>query len=97
MNREQAKLLAPIITAYGEGKVIQIRSECSNKTWNDITVPQFNLTPDNYRIKPSPEVVYVVFDISNRVRNCVKSESNAKRMAAFLPMASYKKFIEAVE
>ena len=95
MNRGQAKLLAPIIAAYGEGKTIQIKTGTDG--WFDVSDVLFNLTPDNYRIKPSPEVVYVVFDISNRVRNCVKSESNAKRMAAFLPMASYKKFIEAVE
>lgn len=54
MNREQAKELLPIITAFAEGKSIEI---CDSKgVWEDITKPTFQNPPHDYRIKPEPPV-----------------------------------------
>lgn len=55
MNREQAKKILPILTAFVEGKVIQV---CNNTgTWADNeSISPYNLCnwPEGYRIKPEP-------------------------------------------
>ena len=94
MNREQAKLLAPIIAAYGEGKTIQIKTHANG--WFDVSDAKFNLTPDNYRIKPEPEVVYVSFRPNGQRQDCWGTEANAKASANYVK-GTYKKFIEVVE
>lgn len=55
MNREQAKIILPILTAYVEGKAIQFHE--GQKSWTEIgTINMSNLFifPENYRIKPEP-------------------------------------------
>ena len=95
MNRENAKLLAPIIAAYGEGKTIQIKTHANG--WSDVSDAMFNLTPDDYRIKPEPKAVYVVFDLRG-IRDCFASEANAMYTANSIATGgSYKKFIEVTE
>ena len=53
MTRQEAKELLPIIKAYGEGKIIQYRSDVG---WidleDDISFVEF---PSLYRIKPEPK------------------------------------------
>lgn len=55
MNRKEAKKILPIITAYAEGKVIQV---CINTgIWADsdsISLYSLCAWPDGYRIKPEP-------------------------------------------
>ena len=51
MTREEAKVLAPIIKAYAEGKTIQYQERGK---WYDITGPCFSLSVNTYRIKPEP-------------------------------------------
>ncbi len=53
MNRQQAKDLLPIIQAFAEGKVIQIRTNSISK-WIETTTPTFDLLHE-YRIKPEPK------------------------------------------
>ena len=50
MTREQAKELLPIITAYSEGKVIEIKG--GDGQWFELFEPDFAKDPKNYRIKP---------------------------------------------
>ena len=50
MTRAVAKLLSPIIKAYGEGKIIQYLS--NDDIWEDREYLDFNEDPYNYRIKP---------------------------------------------
>lgn len=55
MNREQAKRVLPILTAYVEGKAIQYYE--GKERWTEIgTINMSNLFifPENYRIKPEP-------------------------------------------
>ena len=54
MNREQAKILLPIIQAFAEGKTIEFRNK-SFKEWTEINNPSFDPTITNYRIKPEPK------------------------------------------
>jgi len=63
MTPENAKALLPIITAYAEGKTIQVcRRYTESETWSDIPFPDFNDAPDRYRIKPEPKRVAMTSD-----------------------------------
>ena len=50
MTRKIAKLLSPIIKAYGEGKIIQYLSD--DCIWEDREYLNFDSEPYKYRIKP---------------------------------------------
>jgi hypothetical protein len=47
-----SQLLLPIITAYSEGKQIQLYNPEYEK-WVDINEPLFTASPGRYRVKPS--------------------------------------------
>lgn len=53
MTKEQAKLLLPIITAYAEGKTIQMKDNRGD--WHHSANPDFTRGPENYRIKSEPK------------------------------------------
>lgn len=53
MTKEQAKQLLPIITAFAEGKTIEVKDHRSN--WNEINDPNFDECPAFYRIKSAPK------------------------------------------
>lgn len=53
MNRNQAAELLPIIKAFSEGKVIQVKAV--DKGWQDIYFASFDSDPKDYRIKPEPK------------------------------------------
>lgn len=64
MNREQAKALLPIITAFAEGKTIQYlpakSSLISDPKWADLdNWVAFNFSAERYRIKPEPLKVWI--------------------------------------
>lgn len=64
MNREQAKALLPIITAFAEGKVVQYRplrsSLIPEPKWADMgDNTAFDKQPEQYRIKPEPLKVWI--------------------------------------
>ena len=53
MNRQQAKELLPIIKAFADGKIIQIRKKQEEKEYYDQTKDNLSFTPSfyDYRIK----------------------------------------------
>lgn len=54
MNREEAKNILPIVTAFSEGKTIQVRdSDCGWRDVTDVIVSGYLIMkPANFRIKP---------------------------------------------
>lgn len=50
MNRIEAAEFLPIIKAFSEGRVIQMKTV--DKGWQDIYFPSFDSNPKEYRIKP---------------------------------------------
>lgn len=61
MNREQAKALLPIITAFAEGKTVQIRhNSIDSSAWQARECFSFEGAPSTYRIKPEPEKLYLI-------------------------------------
>jgi hypothetical protein len=61
VDREQAKALLPIITAYAEGKTIQFLSIASNN-WETSAGYSFAESVDRYRIKPEPKEWWIAID-----------------------------------
>lgn len=53
MTPQQAKALLPIITAFAEGKQIQLKYQ--DEKWHTLEDPEFNAEPWLYRIKPEPK------------------------------------------
>lgn len=49
MTRDRIKKLLPIITAFAEGKTIEVKD--TNNKWGEITDPYFDGDPEAYRIK----------------------------------------------
>lgn len=86
MTPQQAKELLPIITAFAEGKEIEINvaSDKSEPRWIKIhDNPTFEGKIENYRIKPEPREWWLlvavgqrampeVFDSEKEVKNHVK-------------------------
>lgn len=52
MNREKAKALLPIITAFAEGKTIQLRY--GKDDWCEAFSPDWTADVDRYRVKREP-------------------------------------------
>lgn len=50
MTKDQAKLFLPIITAFAEGKTIQMKG--ADDKWQVSVNPGFTRNPEDYRIKP---------------------------------------------
>lgn len=63
MTREEAKDFLPIITAFAEGKTIEVMNTSGH--WEEINIPNFDVDPEKYRIKPKPK--YRPF---NNAREC---------------------------
>lgn len=58
MERQQAKELLPIISAFAEGKTIQYYYTTPTPHWEDVLPNQtvdFNSDTSKYRIKPEPK------------------------------------------
>lgn len=62
MTRQEAKELLPIITAFAEGKEIQILTVDTGKhVWKDQGhALGFSCAPHLYRVKPEPNKIYIV-------------------------------------
>jgi|APGre2960657373_1045057.scaffolds.fasta_scaffold201246_2 hypothetical protein len=62
-TREKIKELLPVLQAYAEGKVIQIKN--LDGTWRDVLYdPSFTDFPSNYRVKPdTKQMVTLVYDV----------------------------------
>lgn len=55
MNSEKAKALLPVITAFAEGKEVQVNSGTKeHPTWFTRTDLCFDWAVENYRVKPEP-------------------------------------------
>ena len=59
MNREQAKALLPIITAFAEGKEVQFLTSTHEWHKDKLENISFQYEPERYRIKPEPLKVWI--------------------------------------
>lgn len=67
MDREKAKALLPIITAYANGETIQIDTA---EGWEDTSTELYFTAPvEVYRIKPKPRTFYgVMYGTADHVK-----------------------------
>ena len=59
MSPEKAKQMLPIITAFAEGKPVEMKGLCTEK-WEVSENLDFCYDADRYRIKPEPRERWVV-------------------------------------
>jgi hypothetical protein len=77
MTRERAKELLPVITAWREGKRVQVMS-IPRTEWVDLKDPNWNEPPSCYRIAPEPFETWAVI-VSD---GAALSREDAQRQAA---------------
>ena len=95
MNRARAKELLPIIQAFAEGKEIQFNSV---NGWVAHTSPSFDSqSPDKFRIKPEPEVIYITKAMSGGIYAFKKQEDAKRALTPIDYEYIAKKFIEVTE
>lgn len=78
MDREIAKKLLPVITAYAEGNEVEFYDDIDGK-WVTATNPGFSYAPDMYRIKRTPKEIWVNEYPAHKAAH--NSEDAAKRRA----------------
>ena len=84
MTRENAKKLLPIITAYAEGKTIQVL--LNPEGWTDsIGGLGFDSPPEHYRIKPEPRIFNAVIDPDSSVM-VVRESATDKELRDWTPI-----------
>ena len=57
MNREEAKIILPFVTALAECKTVQYCDDYEKDIWRDlenVNIPAILNRPEYYRIKPEP-------------------------------------------
>lgn len=90
MTRERAKELLPLIKAYGEGKIVQVKDGVE---WRDVDFPLFDV-PSTYRIKPSDDddifmmpAQAMEFCARNATRILVRLDRNLWHFASYFDFA----------
>lgn len=76
MNREYARTLLPLLTAYAEGKTIQYSN---GGKWYDASSPAFNEPLSLYRVKPEPVTRYMFIYRNGDVSSSYKSLETCRR------------------
>ena len=71
MTRDRIKELLPVITAFAEGKTIEIKNR--KNEWNETDDPYFVGDPKAYRIKPEPK--YRPFESAKEFLNVMKQHT----------------------
>lgn len=77
MTREQAKKLLPVITAFANGKQIQMKVSNSLNEWKDFPNLDFHADPSLYRIKLESREFWLVNDRSGKLLTILYSEPNS--------------------
>ncbi len=72
MTQQQAKELLPIITAFAEKRLIQVRQADGNWIDSASLSPEiaFTLSPDRYRIKPEPRKFWIARKVGSPTIVC---------------------------
>lgn len=80
ISREKMKLLLPVMTAWATGEIIQLRASKTAK-WHDVTdPPSWTFDPENYRIKPQPRKLYVIYNGTGEILATRPTEEAAQKL-----------------
>lgn len=83
MTREKIRnmlAMLPILQAYADGATVQVNvgdRRSSIPQWQDVSNPEFNGSPSDYRIKPSPVVRWSIMRKSGLMCALYDSEEKA--------------------
>lgn len=75
---ERVEKWGGVMRAFAEGKTVQYRPS-PDKEWADTVVPVWNLNCE-YRLKPEPETIYVIYNGNGDVYYTGNVEKKAKNM-----------------
>jgi len=95
MTPENVKALLPVLTAFAEGKRIEVWSELDKK-WEPLTDnPYFNLEAARYRIKPEPRYIFINEYEPGHFGQVHSTSEEAKRAAGTAPVRTVV-FVEVI-
>lgn len=106
MNQEQAKKLAPVIQAFGEGGRVEFRNLSSSQAWYETQDPCFAAELDgdviDWRVKPDLLELWVnVYETNvDRKGSCVYEafeDEEKARKRGFDCLSSYKGTFKMIE
>lgn len=80
ISRERMKLLLPVMTAWADGEIIQLRASKTAEWYDAIDPPSWSFDPENYRIKPLPKKLYVVFNGNEEILATRLTEEAAQKL-----------------
>ena len=96
MNKDNAKDFLPLVQALADGKTIQYSG--GDGKWYDADPCYFNLSPEQYRIKPEPRVIwlneYPCGDLTSSTVHTSKTNANK---GVFYDRVRCVKFVECLE
>lgn len=93
MNAQNAKLYLPLVQALADGKQLQLRVEGE---WIDLSELDFRWPATDYRIKPEPRKLWVVYRHDGRRFDVCDSEKEAYQSMLVLVNGTISKFQEVV-
>lgn len=93
MDKHSAKDFLPLVQALAEGKTIQCR-RAPGGAWYDTPTVSFDGDPKNYRIKPEPAVLWVLYDKQNRLRGTFEGAEDAAAYSGYVTDCRVVKFVE---
>ncbi len=79
MNRERARELLPIIQAYADGKVVQVKFSGPVERWSSVEDPTW-FACSEYRIKPEPLEHWCISDGEQALGNNESLEACEKSL-----------------
>lgn len=102
MNREDARKLLPIITAFANGAAVQVRAG-NGEQWNTGEELSFGGAPEAYRIKPEPKTLFIVRNsvgsrvFSSESRTSAETCLNMHREKGFYSPYTLEEFVQVVK
>lgn len=81
MDRSNAAKYLPLVQALADGKVLQIKAD--DNEWSDLSFRadiRFTEPPEDYRIKPEPKEVWLIYDSAGNFMFRTFTADGAKRL-----------------
>jgi hypothetical protein len=96
MNKDNAKDFLPLVQALVEGKTLQ--HDVGDGKWYDCDPCYFNLSPEQYRIKPEPRVVWLnEYACGDFTTSNIHTSETTANTAATSNRVRCVKFVECLE
>lgn len=92
MDKNTAKHYLPFVQALVDGKTIQYKAH-PDDPWKDMENAHFVREPSCFRIKPEPQVLWVLFDSKGRRYDSFHEKSEAAKYSVHIEGCRIVKFV----